>query len=281
MLLAAVILLQALQDGQIEKQSGGRLWLELGRAAGWVSPDQPAPGALPPSVCLSPLLGLTGSTVQAGESAWLRLSCLEAGLSGQILSRLLPALGSEITLGGLRWGVQGCHTQSQQHSWAGQTTYESLIAHHLIHPHPPRRWQVEFETPSLFQVYPGRYPLPDAAGLFVRGLEAWLAYGPLALPAGLDAILDGGLRLGLGEVYTLPVSPNGRLGCLGRVQVSAPRQPVKIRAALDLLAALAFYTGCGLPLQDTWAPVRTLALPAGKRSSHPARWQWWQEPSGD
>lgn len=276
MLLAAVIILRALEPGQCQLsawEAGQDFW----RARLDLSPGAAGPAA---NWTGSPLLGLPGSQpgcpLAAGQSAWLRLTTCEASLSRAALESWLPALPPQLELGGLGWQVQAVHTQAGAHPWAGQTSPHALANQRLINIHPPRAWQVHFASPAVFQEYPGRFPLPTAASLFARWLACWYACGPLALPPGLEAALHSGLHLAMDGLSTSPLA-GGWLGCLGQAALHARRLPVKIRAALDLLTSLAFYCGSGQPLHGTWGLSQVQPLTESAPRSRAGGWRWWQE----
>jgi CRISPR-associated endoribonuclease Cas6 len=227
---------------------------------------------------LSPLLGLPPArrgetTIQKGQTAWLRITCLGDALGTAFTEKWLKDLQNSVPLDdrggnpsggnpsstieipeGLQWKVNGILQESGSHPWAASIPYEELSRSHLMNSNPPRQWRLEFVTPTTFntgRTTEGRdhhlpFPLPES--LLKSWLRRWQAFAPLALP---EEELLGWVRSNLAvsayHLHTLPVREGEhlRLGCVGSLTLRALDMPPYLRAAVDLLAAYSFYCGSG------------------------------------
>jgi CRISPR-associated endoribonuclease Cas6 len=263
--LSVVLQLECLAPGQIDQFTGRGVhgfWFQRWRAVDPVLGDRLHQETRELPFTLSPLLGLPpprrdGIVLQAGQSAWLRLTCLEQGLEQALRGKWLDGLeqGSPLEIPeGAFWKVSGVLQESGSHPWAASVPYEEMARRHLMNSNPPRQWQVEFTTPTTFNS--GRtsggkdhylpFPLPES--LVKSWLRRWQAFAPIALPE--QELLEWA-RLSLAvsayHLHSLPAREGERLrvGCVGRMSLRALDMPPYLRAAVDLLAAYAFFCGSG------------------------------------
>lgn len=269
MLTAAVIHLQALQGATLKSATGRGVHGFWFRHWKQVDPDTAdglhAERQTPPYT-LSPLMGLPRPTAKGitpiplGAEAWFRVTTLTEPLSESLLGKWIPGLspGMEIEVPpavhknggevpGIRWRVSGVSLTSEEHPWAGQTSYSKMTRQHLMNSRPPAHWRLRFATPTTFHGSPGHLPFPLPASLIGSWLRRWQAYAPLAMPDEFADLLRAHLVVSAYQLKTIPVREGKRLtvGCVGSMSIRALKLHPAMRAALDLLAHYAFYTGSG------------------------------------
>lgn len=271
MLVAAVVNLQALQEGVLENATGRAvhgLWFRQWRSANPAVADRLHDERRAVPFTLSPLKGLPRPqqghlAVAAASRAWFRATALEADLSARLEAEWLPRLPEEVTLGGLRWRVLGWTTDKQDHPWAGQANPQALAEERLLDPSPPRLWPLAFSTPTAFHGGGGHLPFPLPDALVGSWLRRWQAFGPLWLPDDLPERARRGLLVSGYALKTVPVRDRQRLiiGCVGRMTVRAVGLSAGERAAVDLLAAYAFWAGSGHHTTQGMGMTRLLPAP--------------------
>jgi len=186
-------------------------------------------------------------SVAPGCPAWFRITTLEADLSARVEGDWLPRLPSIVAIGGLRWRVVGWTTDAREHAWAGRADAQTLAETRLLAPSPPDRWRLEFFTPTAFRGEAGHLPLPVPGALIGSWLRRWETFGPIAMPVGLLDRLRSGVAVSAFSLKSVPVRDARRLviGCVGELTLRAVGLSPGQRAAMDLLAAYAFWAGSG------------------------------------
>lgn len=254
-MLATVVNLRACQGGRLEIATGPaihgfwfRQWESL---AATVADRLHQPNQLPPYT-LSPLLGLPHPRkgereVASGAPAWFRVTTLQEELSRRLEEMWLPGLPEEVVLAGLRWRVVGYATTTEEHPWAGRANPQALAETHLLRRAAPARWRLEFATPTAFHGGGGHLPFPLPDALVRSWLRRWQAFGPVRLPQNLPALAREHLLVSAYRMRTVPQRDGRRvfIGCVGWMELRAARLRAGERAALDLLAAYAFWAGSG------------------------------------
>jgi CRISPR-associated endoribonuclease Cas6 len=260
--------LKAVKAGEIKGSTGRgvhgfwyRHWEQAdARVADWLHKQR----EVTPFTC-SPLMGLPRHSrngvvhVPNGHSAWFRVSTLIPTLTESLLKSWLPSLpiGSEIEIPkssadpsgtqGIRWRVTGVSTTAEEHPWAGQTEYTQLASQRLFTTRPPAKWRIKFLTPTAFHGRTGHLPFPLPDSLISSWLRRWQAFAPIALPEDLPQMARQQVVVSGYNLKTVPMREGNRLtvGCVGNLSLRALNVHPATRAALDLLAAYAFYTGSG------------------------------------
>ena len=271
MIVAAVVRLRALEDGVIRRPTGRDihgLWYEQWRRVDRRLADWLHAGSGPRPFALSPLMGLPhpqegAVAVEAGREAWFRLATLEDDLSARLEGDWLPRLPDEVAVGGIRWQVTGMTADAEEHPWAGRADLQQLAKEHLLDRSPPTSWRVTLSTPTAFHGAGGHIPFPLPNLLLGSWLRRWQVFGPVRLPPDLAERARTGLVVSAYTLKTLPLREGHRttIGCVGRVTLRALRMKAGERAALDLLAAYAFWCGSGhrttqgmgMTRADAWA----------------------------
>lgn len=255
MLCAIVIQLEALTSGSISAASGRdvhglwfRHWQTVdNRVADQMHTEQPAR-----PFTLSPLMGLAAPEqghiqIASGARAWFRATTLTADLSARLEAAWWPQLPETVTLGSARWRVAGVVVDAAAHPWAGIVDPQILTERHLLAADPPRQWRLHFATPTAFHGAAGHIPFPLPGALVGSWLRRWEAFGPVQLPAALTDLAQQKIMVSSYRLQTVPVRDGKRMtiGCVGDFTMSAPALKPGERAAIDLLAAYAFWAGSG------------------------------------
>ncbi len=254
MLLAAVIYLEALESGFIRRATGRDvhgLWFDQWRRVDASYADALHAGSSRRPFTLSPLMGLPRPrrgkvSLEEGTQAWFRVTSLESVLSTRLEADWLPRLPMEISLGELGWRVVGVATEADAHPWAGRADAQRLAQTHLLDRKPPVSWQVSLTTPTAFHGAEGHIPFPLPSLLVGSWLRCWQTFGPVQLPK--DTIASARrLVVSAYRLKTVPVQDGYRttIGCVGRLTMRALRMKPGERAAMNLLAAYAFWCGSG------------------------------------
>ncbi|MBN1920065.1 MAG: CRISPR system precrRNA processing endoribonuclease RAMP protein Cas6 [Anaerolineae bacterium] len=255
MLCAVAIELEALTAGTLLAASGRDvhgLWFHHWQKADSRVADQlhAEPQSRPFSV--SPLLGLGAPhegriQVTPGACGWFRVTTLTAALSERLQAAWLPQLPEKLTLGPVQWRLRGFVVDPALHPWAGVTEQAALVDTHLRNTDPPREWRLRLATPTTFHAASGHLPFPLPGAMFGSWLRRWQAFGTVNLPENLGELAQQKIVVSGYQLQTVPVRDGKRLtiGCVGQVTVAAPALKPGERAALDLLAAYAFWCGTG------------------------------------
>ncbi len=120
--------------------------------------------------------------VEAGQRGWLRLTGLNAEVSGHLaaLAAKPPAL---VELDGQPFQVGRATVDPAEHPWAGQTSYQDLAAPFLLGGQerlgPAIR--LEFASPTTFRSGGHFVPLPLPELVFGSLLDRWQSFAPIAL----------------------------------------------------------------------------------------------------
>jgi CRISPR-associated endoribonuclease Cas6 len=269
--LSAVIQLEALNGGTLDQFSGRGVhgfWFERWRQVDPATGDRLHAQPQDAPFSLSPLLGLParrgGLSVQAGQPAWLRITCLEEELEAAFLEKWLPGVenGSPLELPSsdpkspaVQWKIlPPASPPAPFQPFATQATYQEMSRQSLLQADPPRQWRLEFLSPTTFNT--GRttegkdnhlpFPLPES--LVKSWLRRWQVFAPMALPEeDLLAWARTNLAVSAYRLQAQPVREGERLrvGCTGRMSLRALDMPPYLRAILDLLAHYALFCGSG------------------------------------
>jgi CRISPR-associated endoribonuclease Cas6 len=265
--LSTVIHLESLAPGQLDGFTGRGVhgfwfnrWHDVDATLGdrLHNESQEAP------FTLSPLMSLPRKskvTIQGGQSAWLRITCLTDSLAEAFTHKWLKNLETDCqvdipqarqegdqTIPGVAWKISGISREKDSHPFAAQVAYEELSRQHLMDPNPPRQWRLEFFTPTAFHGKTTHLPFPLPESLVNSWLRRWQAFAPIALPE--DELLTwarSNLAVSSYRLHTLPAREGERLrvGCVGSLTLRALEMPPYLRAAVDLLAAYSLYCGSG------------------------------------
>lgn len=255
MLCAIVIQLEALTAGSVSAASGRDvhgLWFHHWQAVDRRVADRLHAAQAAQPFTLSPLMGLAAPVqgqipVTPGTPAWFRATTLTAELSARLEAAWWPQLPETLMLGAMQWRVTGVCTEATAHPWAGIGDSQALAEQHLLAADPPRQWRLDFATPTTFHGAAGHLPFPLPGAVIGSWLRRWEAFGPVQLPATLADLAQQQVMISNYRLHTVPVRDGKRMtiGCVGQATLSAGGLKPGERAALDLLAAYAFWAGSG------------------------------------
>lgn len=255
MLLAAVIDVEALEDGVLSAATGRLvhgLWFRRWKACDAAVAERLHAAAGPQPFTLSPLLDLPRPqrgkiTIRAGQRAWFRVTALTADLAVRTAEAWLPQLPATLRLGQIPWRIAHATVDAGAHPWAGWEDAQALAERCLMGEAPANSWSFEFLTPTTFHGDAGHLPFPLPYALLGSWLRRWEVFGPVPLPEDLIEAARRGLVISAYQLKTVPVRNQQRLliGCVGELRLRALDLEPLERAAVDLLAHYAFWAGSG------------------------------------
>ena len=244
---------------QLQAEANGRFQGATGRAVHgfwyqqWEKTDPAITQLLhanngPQPFTLSPLMGLPhpqqGQTaVSLKQTAWIRFTALHDELAQSLLQNWIIHLPAQIELAGIPWSVQTIALAPDQHKWAGQTSYEKLLA-----VSPTKKWQFHLHTPTAFRSKSGQLPFPQPHSLINSLLRRWQAFSPRPLPAdGLIDRVQESVLISAYQLKTIPVRHGRRLeiGCVGSITLDGRQLTPADHALITTLSQYAFYCGIG------------------------------------
>lgn len=253
-LCAIVIQVRASQDGQIRGGSGRGahgLWLNPWKELNSTLGDDLHKTNRISSFTLSPLMGLPRpsqgvTTIRSGAPAWLRITTLNEATTAA-LQLWLSHLPAELIIAGIPFQVLGVARTSQEHDWAGETTYQDLASASFFASRLPDRWLIHFETPTTFHGVSGHFPFPLPDSLAKSWLTRWKEFSPVPVSDELVARVREAVMVSSYELKTVPVRYGKRLtvGCVGDIFLRAGKLTPIERAEFNTLCAYAFYAGTG------------------------------------
>ena len=265
MLTSLVVQIEALEDGEIRGGSGRAVhgfWYRHWEKVDAATADalHAENGVLPFS--LSPLMGLPRPykgviRFGRGAQAWFRAAALTAQLSEKMETLWAQQLPDEITLADVRWRVVGLPAE---HPWRRRIRYQDLAAQRLFNNHPPKRWNLAFETPVTFNSGGGYLPFPLPDALVASWMRRWQAFAPLALPDALPERARAALVVSSYQMRSVAVRHAERVhpGGVGRYTLRAAKMLPSERAQVDLLANYAFFCGSGYKTAQGMGMTRLL-----------------------
>jgi CRISPR-associated endoribonuclease Cas6 len=191
MLLSSVIHLKALENGSLPMNLGPALRAEF---LDWIGEaDADRSDHLHDGDGLRPytISDLTGSfraqrgfhLVEAGQSAWFRLTSLREAETRLLLDSVLPKAGGRIvSLGRVRFEVQKVAKKEGEHPWARESSYPALVDRYFKSGQGPAdALEVEFVSPTTFHS-DVHVPLPIPEMVLGSWLERWNHFASASLP---------------------------------------------------------------------------------------------------
>lgn len=251
---------------ELESQKDGVLPGELGRAgyaallARLNDLDAPLAAQLHAGNGLKPLTcsGLLNGRLEQGNHSLQRgqrVAVRVTGLTPPVVQALRRALIEQLPdyweLHGHPFRVVAAHSDGQDHPWSGQTGYETLVARAMTNVgRLARQVTLEFNSPTSFKLAEGMHmPLPLPGLVFGSLAERWNAFSPVALSPELRQFCQNGLAISSFRLSSAVVNHKEgslRIGGRGRVTYRLLSDDPYWRAAMNILADFALYSGVGI-----------------------------------
>lgn len=257
MLVAAVIQLQALENGQVRGGFGRAIHSLWHDHLDDVSPaiasqlrhhSQTKPFTL--SDLVGPRADSKGTvSVTAGDRAWFRVTTLEASLSAVLNTEWLPRLiGQNKELAGISWSVLPHSTTSEPHPWEGQDSYETLLHRGEVLSRSVDHWRISFRSPTTFRASKQSHlPFPLPSSLLQSWLRRWNAFNNINKEWQPQPHWRHSLLMSSYGLRTVPVRYGRKLwiGCRGWCTLRAKNLDPEDLAIINTLAQYAFFCGSG------------------------------------
>jgi CRISPR-associated endoribonuclease Cas6 len=217
--------------------------------------------------------------VREGERYWIRFTSLEADLSRLLAEEVLPNLRPTAELGPARFHVGTPITKG--HPWARTTTAEALVEEWFGGgSRPPRRFELEFASPTAYRRIHRNIVLPLPAGIFQGYLRAWNRWGRPAFERDLLDLVEAevhvtryrletrALDFGPKEAAREPTeggSSYGRRrmepGFVGRCAFTIFHRESALRRVIHLLADFSQFCGTGYKTTQGMGQTRLIPSP--------------------
>lgn len=220
---------------------------------------------------VSPVMNGSGSggqpAIQAGHDYWLRVTSLEAGLSGRLLDSVLPHLPRQVQLGPAEFSLGEALAQAGDHPWAGQASAETLLERWLGRSSLPGWLTLEFATPTCSRRIEREWVLPTPAVVFGSYLRAWNAFGRPAFDGDLTRLIEADVLVSDYRLRTLrlQIGEAEFRGWTGQVTYRIFARERGLRAMLHLLADFAPFCGTGYKTTQGMGQTRPLRGAARER----------------
>lgn len=187
-------------------------------------------------------------TLAPDTPSFLRYTGLTAEVSCH-LQRLAQDPPSHVELEGDRLAVQQATLDPAIHPWAGQTTYESLAAGHLLPGEPPSaRAELEFVSPTAFRSGGHTLPVPLPALVYGSLVGKWNDFAPVAVSEEVRRFAEECLAISRYKLSTRVVAAKGasvQIGFVGHCRYVALNKDRYWLGLVQLLTDYAFYAGVG------------------------------------
>jgi CRISPR-associated endoribonuclease Cas6 len=256
MLLSAVIHLKAIEKGSVPVDLGPALRAEFLK---WVEEaDSKMAGEAHDGDAMRPytVSDLKGSfraqhgfhQVEAGQSAWFRLTSLREAETRLLLESVLPkAEGRNISLGRVRFQVQKVARQAGEHPWARQSSCQALVDQYFKSSEQPSdALEVEFVSPTTFHS-DVHVPLPLPELVWGSWLDRWNKFSSASLPRKAGELGQARLALSRYKLETRAVHYDKAtwIGFAGNCRFRILSEDEFWVRLCNLLADFAFFCGTG------------------------------------
>ena len=179
------------------------------------------------------------------DPCWLRFTALTEEMAGA----LERAIGEPCIdlVEGAPLEVRARYKESTEHSWAGRSSYTTLIQQHVMGSGPPpRQAELRFASPTLFRSHGQNVilPLPDL--VFGSYFFRWNRFAPVTLPYDARRYARECVDMGRYRLQSAVVR-YGRpyMGFVGRVCFDFRVHDERWMRYMQMLADYAFWCGTG------------------------------------
>lgn len=218
----------------------------------------------PKPVTCSDLLGARsnrqGSHIEAGQPYAVRVTGLTGPASQALAAGLLSETPQEWRVNDHPFRVTGATADPTEHSWAGQSSYESLAAHQMLQGRRPSpQVTLSFASPTAFKSGNVQMPLPLADLVFGSLVERWNAFSPVLLSPEMRRFGAEMIAISRYKLQSRPVGHKNqslRIGGEGDVTYRALTSDRYWLGSLQMLADFALYSGVGVQTTTGMGQVR-------------------------
>lgn len=265
MLLSAVIHLKALERGSIPQYMGAAMrseflsWMGITDAEEPHSRDEPQDDSdmhggnqLRPYT-VSDLHGVSSAQkgfnrIDAGQSAWFRVTTLNEEQSMRLKNVVLPSLvGREAWLDRVRFQVTKI-ALAGTHPFARETSYASLVERYLkSSAHVSDRLNIEFKSLTTFHTGDFHLPLPVPKLILRSWLMRWNRFSSASLPHEGRDLKEADFVINRHAIETDTVEYKGAtwIGFRGKCAFRIFAKDEYWARLCNLLAEYSFYCGTG------------------------------------
>ena len=188
------------------------------------------------------------TTIEPYQVCALRITLLSTELEALASAWSVDQIG-EIMLEGMHWRVERVARSSDEHPWAGQSSYDQLITEAMGRAATADgRWDLEFATPVTFRQRGKNQPLPTADLVFGSLLDRWNTSAPMPLPPSLREAVEAQVAVSNVDLRSVVLPTKGgalQIGVVGSCGYTLVGRDRTWVASLDLLSRFAFYSGIG------------------------------------
>ena len=227
------------------------------------------PAEAPRPFTVSSLMGPKAARGLQPEATYrLRFTAFQAEVSAVLAAAFQPggslAPGATVELDHIPFRVVA--PPEAPTPWEAATTYTDLAGPWLTARRtPPRRWRLQFASPTAFRSGGLTVPFPLPRLVFGSLLQRWNAYAPVALPAdetlrfATEAIAVTRYRL---QTRTAPLKNGGlRIGAVGEADYRAIPYDRYWMSVTQVLASFALFAGIGAGATMGLGQARLLEAP--------------------
>lgn len=256
MLLSAVVHLKALENGSLPMDMGSAIRAEF---LDWVDKinskkaDDLHDGSDLRPYTVSDLKGSFRAQkgfhlIEAGQSAWFRVTSLMESETSLLLDSVLPkAEGRNISLGRVSFQVQKVAKKDGEHPWARRSSYQALVDQYFKSDGQPSDiLDIEFGSATTFHS-DVHVPLPIPESVLGSWLKRWNKLSSASLPREVGELAEARLALSKYKLETRAVhfEKIPWIGFTGTCRFRVLSEDEFWLRLCNLLADYAFFCGTG------------------------------------
>lgn len=255
-LMALVVTVTTAQDTLLPAYAGRSIYALLMR---WLNEYSPRLAqywhdveGIKPYTC-SNLVGLQRHSpeqrlLKANHTAWFRITALNSDIVNALQSCLAHPPQS-IDLDDNVLVVSSLTADSAQHMWAGTSSYQSISSAYLLaQAIPPRRFGLEFASPTTFKQNNLNQPFPTPDLIYGSLTERWNAFSSIGISSEFREFARWGMVVDRFDIQSARVTimEEGKVeGTVGTVNYRTARYDRYWQSIAALLTEYAFYSGVG------------------------------------
>jgi CRISPR-associated endoribonuclease Cas6 len=186
--------------------------------------------------------------VEAGQSAWFRITSLTPELTARLKESVLPGIqGRTIELNKVAFHVQSV-AGAGKHPWARESSYESLVERYFkADPLPSDALDMAFASLTTFHAGEVHMPLPVPETVLESWLKRWNKLSTASLPRAVDELKEARLALNRYTLQTQVAQYKNAtwIGFTGDCRFRILAEDEFWLRLCNLLADYSFYCGTG------------------------------------